>query len=101
MSLIVGRSIGSAYPRRSSANLPLPDAPPLLAVERLSVAPRLEEATFQIRPGEILGVGGLQGMGQLELFHALFGIELPTAGSIAVDGRPVVLASPRDAVRAG
>ena len=95
MSLIVGRSIGSAYPRRASAHLPSPGAPPLLAVERLAVSPRLQEATFQIRPGEIFGLGGLQGMGQLELFHALFGIEFPTAGNIAVDGRPVVLASPR------
>ena len=101
MSLIVGRSIGSAYPKRAPANLPLPDASPLLSVDRLAVLPRLEEATFQIRAGEILGVGGLQGMGQLELFNALFGIESPTAGSIEVEGRPVVLASPRDAVRAG
>jgi ribose transport system ATP-binding protein len=101
MSLIVGRSIGSAYPRRASAHLPSPGAPALLAVERLAVSPRLQEVTFQIRPGEIFGLGGLQGMGQLELFHALFGIESPTAGNIAVDGRPVVLASPRDAVRVG
>jgi ribose transport system ATP-binding protein len=101
MSLIVGRSIGSAYPHRAAAHLPSADAPALLAVERLAVSPRLQEATFQIRPGEIFGLGGLQGMGQLELFHALFGIESPTAGHIAVDGRPVVLASPRDAVRVG
>jgi ribose transport system ATP-binding protein len=101
MSLIVGRSIGSAYPRRAPGGSPFPDAPPLLSVERLAVSPRLEEATFQIQAGEILGVGGLQGMGQLELFHALFGIESPTAGTIGVGGKPVVLASPRDAVRAG
>ena len=88
MSLIVGRSIGSAYPHRASANLPLADAPALLAVERLAVSPRLEEATFQIRPGEIFGLGGLQGMGQLELFHALFGMNPPLpAASPSTGGR--------------
>ena len=47
-----------------------------------------------------LGVAGLQGMGQLELFLACFGIGEITRGALAVDGRPVVLTSPTDAVRA-
>ena len=56
--------------------------------------------SFDLRAGEILGVAGLQGMGQLELFSALFGME-EARGTIIVDGRPVTFTSPRDALDAG
>ena len=49
----------------------------------------------------MLGIGALQGMGQRELFEALFGERGVDSGTIALGGRPLTLASPADAVRAG
>ena len=54
---------------------------------------------FVLRQGEILGVAGLQGMGQQDLFNACFGMTPPRAGQILVDGREVALGSPADAIR--
>ena len=48
----------------------------------------------------MLGIAGLEGMGQRELFLTLFGMITPTAGTISVYGKPVALKSPRDALRA-
>jgi len=96
VELIIGRSISATFPPKPE---PRREAAPVLSVAKLS-AGRLRGASFDLRPGEILGVAGLQGMGQLELFLTLFG-DMPAAGgSIAVDGRPVALRAPSDAVKA-
>jgi ribose transport system ATP-binding protein len=52
-----------------------------------------------LRQGEILGVAGLQGMGQLDLFLACFGMTQVRAGKMRLDGRPIVIGSPTDALR--
>ena len=71
----------------------------MLAADGLATAKRLHDVSFDLRAGEIVGIAGLQGMGQLELFSALFGMET-SRGEIRIDGKPVVLTSPRDAVEA-
>jgi ribose transport system ATP-binding protein len=72
----------------------------VLSATHLGAGDRLVDVSFALRQGEILGIAGLQGMGQLELFLACFGIGETTRGNLAVDGQPVVLTSPVDAVRA-
>ena len=52
-------------------------------------------------PGEIVGVAALQGMGQRELFEALFGVVHPDRGSLRRKGRPITLISPVGALHAG
>jgi ribose transport system ATP-binding protein len=71
-----------------------------LAVEGLT-AKNLPAISFSARPGEVLGIGGLAGQGQRELFQALFGVAARTAGTVSVDGRAVRLRNPQDAIRAG
>ena len=61
----------------------------------------MDDLSFELWPGEVLGIGALQGMGQRELFEALFGERGVDSGTIALGGRPLTLASPADAVRAG
>ena len=61
---------------------------------------KLREASFSLHAGEILGVAGLQGMGQLDLFLACFGMADLAGGTLRVDGKPIVITSPVDAVRA-
>ena len=97
VELIIGRALAATFPE-----LPPSDrtAAPVIEARGLS-AGRIESASFALRPGEIVGVAGLQGMGQLDLFRALFGDLSPRAGTVAVDGEPVSLRSPRDAIDAG
>ncbi|WP_374653609.1 sugar ABC transporter ATP-binding protein [Dongia sp.] len=96
--MIVGRSIGQAFPERPARTHE--SGPEVLRVERLATSGKLRDASFSLKKGEILGVAGLQGMGQLDLFAACFGMIEVTAGQIFVDGEPVVISSPADAVRA-
>ena len=97
IDMIAGKALGRSFPPKP----PLPSlrGDPVLSARDLACEKRLNDVSFDLRRGEILGVAGLQGMGQLELFLALFGMADST-GSISVDGRPVVLTSPRDAVDA-
>lgn len=61
---------------------------------------RLANVSLSVQPGEILGLGGLQGQGQSSLLQGLFGA-LPFSGSIEIDGKPVNIKSPAEAIRAG
>jgi ribose transport system ATP-binding protein len=61
----------------------------------------VQDVSFTLHRGEILGVGGLAGQGHRELFLTLFGVLKPIAGQIVVEGRPRKLRSPHDAIRAG
>jgi ribose transport system ATP-binding protein len=94
--MIIGRSLASTFPPQPAT---VPATPVVLRTERLTTAGKLRGAGFALRAGEILGVAGLQGMGQQELFLACFGMAPLVSGSLSVDGRRVVLASPRDAIR--
>jgi len=62
---------------------------------------RLAGVSFDLRRGEILGVGGLAGQGQRDLFLTIFGARRPSGGQLSVAGEPVVVRRPRDAINAG
>jgi ribose transport system ATP-binding protein len=95
--MIAGRALSHAFPRRDDQRV---FGPEVLAAERISTSGKLRDASFSLHSGEILGVAGLQGMGQLDLFLACFGMADLTAGRLRVDGHPIVITSPTDAVRA-
>ena len=62
---------------------------------------RLRGVSFDLRRGEILGVGGLAGQGQRDLFLTLFGAQRSSAGTVSVGGEAVTIRRPKDAIRAG
>ena len=96
VELMTGRRIDTVF-------APLPPKPKqktLVSVQQLS-AGQVRDVSFSLDAGEILGVGGLSGQGQGDLFQALFGALPLRAGAIAIDGRAVRLGSPRDAIDAG
>ncbi len=62
---------------------------PLLKVSNLSLPPRVRDVSFEIHPGEIVGLAGLMGSGRTEIAEAIFGRRPPSAGEITIDGRPV------------
>ncbi len=57
--------------------------------------------SFSLWPGEILGLTGLIGSGRTELALALFGLNRPDSGQILLNGKPVRIRTPQDAVRLG
>ncbi len=97
VELIIGRSLDQTFPprpERSAVSLPAP----VLETRALTAGPKLRNVDIQLRPGEILGIAALQGMGQLDLFQACFGAVPVRAGEIRVDDRPVHLSMPADAL---
>jgi ribose transport system ATP-binding protein len=96
VSLMAGHSVSAIYPGLP----PEPETRDALVVEGVT-GHGLSDVSLTVGKGEILGVGGLAGHGHRELFFTLFGNLKPSAGRILVDGRPVRLRSPRDAIRAG
>ena len=77
------------------------DRTPRIAAQAVSDGRRLRDVTFDLYPGEVLGVVALEGQGQDELFDILSGAERPAAGSVLLDGVPVNFRHPADAIRAG
>ena len=55
---------------------------------------RLNDISLQLRAGEVIGLGGLDGQGQRELLLALFGVLRGTTGEVLIDGRPVAITGP-------
>ena len=95
VKLMSGREMSTAYAEPDEQ----PDDDVLLEATELT-APGLNGVSLSLHAGEILGIGGLEGQGQRELFHALFGLT-PAAPEIQVRGQRVRLHSPRDAIHAG
>jgi ribose transport system ATP-binding protein len=77
------------------------DVAPRISARGLTARTKLEDVSFDLHPGEVLGVVALEGQGQDELFDILSGSERPTAGELLVDGSPVSFRHPADAIRAG
>jgi ribose transport system ATP-binding protein len=74
-----------------------------LRVEGLRCPPSVQEVSFELRHGEILGFAGLMGSGRTETMRAIFGADQPQSGRIYLRDsyEPAVIRSPQDAVRQG
>ena len=99
--MMVERDVAAALPRATAPR----EGAPLLAVSGLSVAGTAEDGlrdvSFDVRPGEVLAVAGIDGNGQSALVEAIAGLRRPSAGRILVGGRDVTRASVAARVRAG
>ena len=94
---MVGRDIDQVYARAHTE----PGDSPLLSVRGLGRRGHLKGISFEVCPGEIVGVAGLVGSGRTELLRSVFGAEPPDQGEIEVRGRPVRIHSPQDAISHG
>ncbi len=97
IKMMVGRRLSEQYPKTLSVQM----GQPLLRVENLCAEPFLHNLSFEVRAGEIVGIFGLMGAGQAELAQALFGLLPVTAGQIYLDGRPVKIRRPTEAIQHG
>ena len=103
VELMLGQAAGEvpAVAGRPSAGARAPGAKPRLTARDLSARAKLQEVSFDLYPGEVLGVVALEGQGQDELFDILAGSERPSSGELLVDGSTVSFHHPADAIRAG
>ena len=74
---------------------------PALEVSGLGRRGRFADVSFTVRPGEAVALYGLIGSGTGPLARALFGIDPADSGTITLNGKPVTLATPQQAVKAG
>jgi len=96
IGMMVGRELAEEYPRRTVAAGGV-----RLAVQGLRRGRAVRDVSFAVRGGEILALAGLVGAGRTETLRLVFGADRRDAGEIAVDGRPLAIRSPRDAIAAG
>ena len=93
---MVNRPIDALFPARHATVGEV-----MLEVEGLSSAGRFENVSFQLRSGEVLGIGGLIGAGRTEVLKAIYGALPISGGRIRVQSREVSIRTPRDAIAAG
>ena len=97
VNLVVGRALEAAFPPKAAAIDA--EAAPVLAVDRLS-GPGFSEVTLHARPGEIIGLAGIEGNGQRDFLRALAGLA-PSLGSVQINGQRRNVSNPAESRRAG
>jgi rhamnose transport system ATP-binding protein len=96
IALMVGRTVDHIFPK---VTVPLGGV--VLSVAGFAHPTEFADISFDLHKGEILGFYGLVGAGRSELMQALFGITRPSAGTVTLDGKPIAIHRPADAVAAG
>lgn len=98
VNAMIGRDISLSFPTKvpPSSRLPI-----MLSVQGLTRKPTFTDVSFNIRQGEIVGFAGLAGSGRSEIARAIFGADKFERGAIEIEGKQVVINSPRTAVEEG
>lgn len=95
---MVGRELTKLFPQREN----VPGEVVFEVEDFTSINPKsFRHASFQLRKGEILGVGGLVGAQRTELMEGLFGIRSHTTGKIKYNGKELKINRPKDAIDQG
>lgn len=99
--LIINRMVGRDMTNRFPPKEYSPQKETVLKVEKLSspLPKSFQDVSFELKKGEILGIGGLVGAQRTELVEAIFGLREIVSGQIEKDGTPLRIKSPRDAIR--
>ena len=103
INMMVGRVI---YEDPKTHSMCPPDAPVVLKVDHLNAGHMVQDVSFELHKGEILGFSGLMGAGRTETARAIFGADPKQSGTISIMGKDgklheVTINNPQDAVRAG
>ncbi len=98
INMMVGRVI---YEDPKTESAVPKDAPVVLKVEHLNAGRMVQDVSFELRKGEILGFSGLMGAGRTETARAIFGADPKTGGNIYINGEKVEINTPQDAVKCG
>ncbi len=93
---MVGRKIEQLFPDRPKASGDV-----LLSVSGVSRAPDVRDVSFEVRAGEVLGIGGLVGAGRTELLRLIYGLDPRDGGEVRLEGKPLPSGRPSAAIGAG
>ncbi|SIS39807.1 sugar ABC transporter ATP-binding protein [Salimicrobium flavidum] len=96
VKMMVGRELGDRFPER---NHQLGET--IFEVKNLEREGHFKDVSFDVKAGEILGVAGLMGAGRTEIMETIFGAAKRKAGEILIDGTPISIRDPSDAIKAG
>jgi ribose transport system ATP-binding protein len=96
VKMMVGRELKERFPKRDVSLGPV-----RLKVDELSDEGNITHIHFEVRAGEVLGVAGLIGAGRSEILNTIFGVSRKTSGQVLLDGEPLSIARPADAIAAG
>ena len=96
IKMMVGREITQMFPKET-----VPIGEVVLSVKQLAVHGIFNNISFDVRAGEIVGLAGLVGSGRSNVAEALFGVVPATSGEIRINGKAVVIDSPKTAMRNG
>jgi ribose transport system ATP-binding protein len=95
ISLMVGRDLTEKFP-----HIEVPTGAKILEVKNLH-GHGIKNVSFELNKGEILAVAGLMGAGRTETMRAVSGADRITSGEIILNGEPLMIRSPQDAIKAG
>lgn len=96
VNLMIGRELTDFFPQREATLGPI-----AMEVENLATGALVSGVTFNVRRGEVLGIGGLVGAGRTEVLRAIFGADPLYDGEVRLQGRALSIRRPGEAVRAG
>ena len=96
IEMMVGRKLEQEFPPRAAR----PGAE-VLRVSNLNRGRKVRDVSFTIHAGEVLGLAGLVGAGRTETARLIFGADRRDSGSVELNGLPINIRRPRDAIRAG
>ena len=100
VAMMLGRELAEATPHRDPDAAP-PDTLAAFRFQRYGKRGSIAPFDLDLRPGEVVGIAGLLGSGRTETARLLFGIDRADSGQALLDGQPITLTSPEDAIRLG
>ena len=96
ITMMVGRELADVFPVRHS-----PSDEILLEVSGLTREPAYRDISFKVHRGEVVALAGLMGAGRTEVVSAIYGLQPATEGQIRLNGTPLTIRNPEDALAAG
>lgn len=93
---MVGRELSQIFPEKH-----IPEDKIVFEIKNITVPGALENISFTLRKGEILGLGGLVGAGRTEISEAIMGLRNTSSGEIYVNDEKVRIRQPEDAIKVG
>jgi len=99
VQMMVGRDLSSFYKKDHDAHQSR--GPVMFAVRNMGDGVRVHDCSFELHEGEVLGIAGLVGAGRTELARLIYGADPRTSGEIFLQGKPLSIKEPEDAIRSG
>ena len=96
VKMMVGRELEERFPKREVS-----PGPVRLEVDDLTDEGNITHIHFEVHAGEVLGIAGLIGAGRSEILNTLFGVNRRASGRVLLDGKPLSIERPVDAIAAG